>query len=668
MESKNFMEQIISYDKDNYKTLFPNEKYEYLECFESFNKKIYKTYYPDLVKKKELTKKQYWNHYYNYGFKDERINPFKCKNIYYLFIKLKHSEKNKLLIQHILIKLINVSTHINKKNDVLIVMSTHNQCEKIENFIKMITTQTYSNNTFLIINDRSDQNNNNIFKSVSQKYNQHPQLIFIEKENIHGDRNYLNIGIDYFRYMSQYQFFTWILDTNIYTSDFIENLKSANLFFNYSSYNISYNQKTYNQEYKYYQRDKCYSDLNDFLYNFDDSMTGMWTREAIEKIGFYTENIDGCENYEFLLRTFQINFQKCIYIPKQQMIHLNYFDRYYETQKKLIVNLQNNIRNNFYWKQCIDYNKNWIIYYSTTNNNLMIQRPKQIMRFFDHTYNKIYVDNIEQIHYEEKYKLLFIPQNSKEDLKKILETVSNQIFIYYTDRQLYIDLMYLPGKKIYDMSSLIIDRNNFWKQRARPCIENSDFVLYNQLNLIKELREIDNSKSYYYISNACDYEHFSQAKERINNRPINFPPTNKPILGYYGSIGNLIDWDIILKYADQNDYYIVLISVFGEKYVPNIRYKHSNITIIESITYELIPYYLSWFDKCFLPFKDCQLTRYSSPNQLWEYMSSEKEIIKYNVNNNCDKILTYKNICNQLLESMQSDHPLFGKLYISLID
>jgi len=64
--------------------------------------------------------------------------------------------------------------------------------------------------------------------------------------------------------------------------------------------------------------------------------------------------------------------------------------------------------------------------------------------------------------------------------------------------------------------------------------------------------------------------------------------------------------------------------------------------------YDELPYYLSWFDKCFLPFKDCELIKYVNPCKLWEYMASEKEIIKYNVNMDVDEIISYKQITEVL--------------------
>ena len=80
----------------------------------------------------------------------------------------------------------------------------------------------------------------------------------------------------------------------------------------------------------------------------------------------------------------------------------------------------------------------------------------------------------------------------------------------------------------------------------------------------------------------------------------------------------------------------------------NIRFKHNNITWLNHVPYEQIPYYLSWFDICFLPFKKCELNKYVNPCKLWEYMASEKKIIKYNIDINTDnKIITYDDIARE---------------------
>ena len=80
-----------------------------------------------------------------------------------------------------------------------------------------------------------------------------------------------------------------------------------------------------------------------------------------------------------------------------------------------------------------------------------------------------------------------------------------------------------------------------------------------------------------------------------------------------------------------------------------MRFEHTNITWLDHKPYDELPYYLSWFDKCFLPFKDCELTKYVNPCKLWEYMASGKEIIQHNVNMDVDEIVTYDDVCKNII-------------------
>ena len=102
--------------------------------------------------------------------------------------------------------------------------------------------------------------------------------------------------------------------------------------------------------------------------------------------------------------------------------------------------------------------------------------------------------------------------------------------------------------------------------------------MYSHPDLVKFLNEIDNTKTYHYNSNGCDYEYFSHAKNRIGGRPLDFPQTDKPILGYYGAFAKWLDYDIIRKYADEGIYHIVMIGGIPQNPEYNMRFEHPNIT------------------------------------------------------------------------------------------
>ena len=52
---------------------------------------------------------------------------------------------------------------------------------------------------------------------------------------------------------------------------------------------------------------------------------------------------------------------------------------------------------------------------------------------------------------------------------------------------------------------------------------------------------------------------FEWIKNKIGQRPIDFPQTDKPLLGYYGAFSEWLDYDIIRKHADENKYHIIMI-------------------------------------------------------------------------------------------------------------
>jgi hypothetical protein len=269
------------------------------------------------------------------------------------------------------------------------------------------------------------------------------------------------------------------------------------------------------------------------------------------------------------------------------------------------------------------------------------------MRFYNaYDTNKIFVGNTNTIQYEKKYNLIIVPYKLKNIAYSLLN--NKDTIVYYSDPRKFNELQNLSCKILFDLIDAPIDEFSVWKPNLEKSVNHASYVIYSHPKLLEILHDIDNTKQYTYISNACDYEHFSKSKNRIGNRPKDFPTTSKPILGYYGAFSEWLDYDLIKKYADEGNYYIVMIGGIPKNKHYNIRFKHRNITWLDHKPYDELPYYLSWFDKCFLPFKDCELTEYVNPCKLWEYMASEKEIIKHNVNMKVNEIITYDDVCKEL--------------------
>lgn len=540
---------------------------------------------------------------------------------------------------------------VRNKNDlcyekkILVLLLTYNRSSMCINVINDIIGQTYKNFDLLIIDDGSDENHLKNIENYVEKIN---------KKNIIFQKNYqnkkiprtLNIGLKYFL-DNDYDYFTWISDDNQYYEIFLENfidIDNNNVDFSYSYFTGNTNNKHVTHTIKY-------NDVNDLLKNWGGCASFMWSKNIIKKIGFYDVNLYGCEDYDYIIRTFLYSkniYHSCI----SGMEYLFHGENLFFKENERIIEMKKEIQQ--IYKMLIE-NKKFFVYYSQNAWSLLFQRPHQIIRFYDKEYLKIFITNENIIDYEEKYNVLIVSRNYRNIIMNYLkynntECNNNDNIIYYTDSRLFNEIEEIKKnikvKILFDLIDAPIDDFSVWKPNLHNSVTYADYVIYSHPELINFLNEINNEKEYHYISNGCDYEKFSKAKERIGTRPDDFPITDRKILGYFGAFASWLDYDVIKKYADGSEYHVVMIGGIKNGY--NDKFEHENITWLNHKNHEELPYYLSWFDTCFLPFKDCELTHYANPCKLWEYLASEKEIIMSNVNINYDAIINYEQICSQL--------------------
>jgi glycosyltransferase involved in cell wall biosynthesis len=194
----------------------------------------------------------------------------------------------------------------NNSNQILIVMPTYNRPNNIENSIQMILDQIFTNWIFLIIDDGSTEINKMHFRNIKEQYNDNKKIIFWENEINCNIAKTLNRGIDYLlNTENQFTHFTWISDDNKYYPNFLTILVDQNNYFKYSSYKIKNNAP------KLYTHKNKYLSYCNILHNWNGCASFMWTKEAIKQIGFYKEFLQGCEDYEYLIRTFKLNYNEC---------------------------------------------------------------------------------------------------------------------------------------------------------------------------------------------------------------------------------------------------------------------------------------------------------------------------------------------------------------------
>jgi len=226
---------------------------------------------------------------------------------------------------------------------ILIVMPTYNRSNYLENAISMVTRQLYTNWNLLVIDDGSNPEHKQKFNEIKQNYQTNNKIMFWENETNCNIAKTLNRGIRHFL-DNDYDYFTWISDDNDYYPYCFQELVIGNTFFNYCNYLFTrINQDGKNERH-------CalnYTNMNELLDKWRGMGAFMWTKKAIEQIGYYREDIQGCEDYEYFLRTFNFVSAECKHVPKILMNYILHNDSLFIKENAKILELTNKIREDY---------------------------------------------------------------------------------------------------------------------------------------------------------------------------------------------------------------------------------------------------------------------------------------------------------------------------------
>jgi len=184
--------------------------------------------------------------------------------------------------------------------------------------------------------------------------------------------------------------------------------------------------------------------------------------------------------------------------------------------------------------------------------------------------------------------------------------------------------------------------------KEKELIKESDLVIASSDYLYKKLEKLK-PKKLIKIYNGCEFNHFNQILYRKINKPDDLKNIKKPIIGYYGAIDYWVDTDLVesfLKKYPQNSF--VFIGRINNAIIYPLSKKYKNFYLLGEKKYQKLPYYLSYFDVCLIPFKVNKLIKATHPVKIYEYLSVGKpvvttalpeikylkEIIYYSKNNN----------------------------------
>ena len=128
------------------------------------------------------------------------------------------------------------------------------------------------------------------------------------------------------------------------------------------------------------------------------------------------------------------------------------------------------------------------------------------------------------------------------------------------------------------------------------------------------------SEKVFYFPPGIDFDKFDIAIKSPVNIPDDLNDISGPIVGYVGTLGKVLDQNIICAIADQcTNFTIVLI---GPKYA-NIDEleKRKNILLLGAKPHDQLPYYIQGFDVGIVPYICNEFTEGVYPSKLNEYLA-----------------------------------------------
>jgi GT2 family glycosyltransferase len=171
----------------------------------------------------------------------------------------------------------------------------------------MLFSQTYTNWKLLIIDNNSTAQHKKIISEIKSIYAEDNRIIFMETETEMKNAKILNMGLHYFL-KHDFTNFTWISHENEYHPNCLHELVYINKFFTYSQYIYRKNIKIQKLV------SPNYTNIERCITHWIGCGACMWSRDAIQQLGYFMEDIVSAENYEYVLRSLTTNFTECNFV------------------------------------------------------------------------------------------------------------------------------------------------------------------------------------------------------------------------------------------------------------------------------------------------------------------------------------------------------------------
>jgi GT2 family glycosyltransferase/2-polyprenyl-3-methyl-5-hydroxy-6-metoxy-1,4-benzoquinol methylase/glycosyltransferase involved in cell wall biosynthesis len=124
------------------------------------------------------------------------------------------------------------------------------------------------------------------------------------------------------------------------------------------------------------------------------------------------------------------------------------------------------------------------------------------------------------------------------------------------------------------------------------------------------------------VRNACDFDFFAKAPERTWR-----DPKGRGVVGYIGAIAEWFDGDLLDRLAiELPEVCFRLVGNDTAGVAAKLAHR-PNVEFVGERPYAELPYHLSGFDVCLLPFRVMPLTLATNPVKVYEYLAAGKKVV-----------------------------------------
>ncbi|MCX8042400.1 MAG: polysaccharide pyruvyl transferase family protein, partial [Thermodesulfobacteriaceae bacterium] len=321
------------------------------------------------------------------------------------------------------------------------------------------------------------------------------------------------------------------------------------------------------------------------------------------------------------------------YKPVLDRIFKKSFEKKVLTDKKIEIDLVKKLT------QIIGYNetKKVFLFYPIDWHHSLTSRPHHFAKEFSKKgYLTFFVtpNSIDKVRdfYELERNLYLVPKGS------FLNDLSDSLILFAsTDSDISLERIRDWKSKgnfiVYDyldeISPEIGGKVDFILERHKKLsLKEVDLVCCVSNKLYEEEKKRFSERQLIYLPNACEYQHFNVTKN-LDKVPEKMKTllSEEPIIGYYGSLAEWIDYELLNYIAEQRpNWKIVLIGVDYDGSIKNLK-SLPNIHYLGPVKYEELPNYAVWFDVALIPFKRGEIAKATSPIKLFEYLALGKVVL-----------------------------------------